>query len=195
MADSQPDVTQLLAAWRQGEAGAFDRLLPLVYEELRVLAHRYLRRERADHTLNTTALVHEAYLNLVGKQTPWENRNHFFAVAAHAMRHILIDYARRRNREKRGGGVQNIPLDKAIVFSEDRMEDLLALDLALQQLEQKEQRLGRIVECRYFAGLTIAETAEALEISPATVKRDWLVAKAWLKKALQGGNSSAEEEG
>ena len=195
MADSQPDVTQLLAAWRQGEAGAFDRLLPLVYEELRVLAHRYLRRERADHTLNTTALVHEAYLTLVGKQTPWENRNHFFAVAAHAMRHILIDYARRRNREKRGGGVQNIPLDKAIVFSEDRMEDLLALDQALQQLEQKEQRLGRIVECRYFAGLTIAETAEALEISPATVKRDWLVAKAWLKKALQGGNSSAEEEG
>lgn len=187
------DVTSLLVKWREGEAAAFEQLMPLVYEELRRLARHHLRRERDDHTLHTTDLVHEAYLNLVGKEVvPWQNRTHFFAVAAHAMRHILIDYARRRNRLKRGGGQMDLKLDHVEVFSENNIEDLLSLDQAMTKLEVFDERLCRIVECRYFGGLSIAETAEVLSISSATVKRDWQVAKAWLRRAMVTDHHSGD---
>lgn len=179
------DVTQLLAEWRAGEANAFEKLMPLVYEELRKLAHYHLKKERSDHTYHTTDLVHEVYLNLSGKeQTPWQNRAHFFAVSAHAMRTILIDYARRRNRQKRGGGAIKVKLDDVQVCSDEHLEDLISLDQALLKLQEIEPRLCQIVECRYFGGLTIEETAQALDISPATVKRDWKLAKAWLRRAM-----------
>lgn len=188
MEPSQREVTQLLLKWRDGDATAFEQLMPLVYEELRRLAHHHLWHERDGHTMHTTDLVHEAYLNLIGQdQTPWQGRAHFFAVAARAMRHILIDYARRRNRVKRGGGQHNLSLDRVAVFTEDQYEDLIALDQALTSLEAVDPRLCQVVECRYFGGLTIAETAEALDISPATVKRDWHMAKAWLRRELFGG--------
>ncbi len=183
----QPDnnVTQLLLQWRDGNPEAFERLMPLVYDELRRLAHHHLWHERPGHTFNTTDLVHEAYLNLAGQeQTPWQNRAHFFAVSARAMRHILIDYARQRKRAKRGGGQPKLTLDRALVFSVDQVEELLTLDQALTGLEAVDPRLCRVVECRYFGGLTIAETAEVLDTSPATVKRDWNMAKAWLRRAL-----------
>ena len=184
------NVTALLAQWRCGDAHAFERLMPLVYDELQRLASSHLRRERANHTLNTTALVHEAYLNLVGEEAPsWQNRAHFFAVAARAMRHILIDYARRRNRAKRGGRHRHVSIDDAALLSEDGVEDLLALDQAMTELEAIDERLCRIVECRHFAGLTIAETADAMDLSPATVKRDWNLARAWLHRALNGDDT------
>ncbi len=186
---TQRDVTRLLHRWREGEVEALDRLMPLIYEELRRLAHLHLRNERSGHTLNTTALVHEVYLNLVGGvQVPWENRAHFFAVAARAMRRILISYARKRNRLKRGGGRPDLPLDRALVFTQDRFDELIALDQALTALEATDERLCRVVECRYFGGLTIEETAGAMGTSAATVKRDWNMAKAWLRRALYGGS-------
>ncbi|MFK7844457.1 MAG: ECF-type sigma factor [Rhodothermales bacterium] len=185
MTPKSEDVTQLLIKWRAGETDAFEALMPLVYEELRRLAHHYLKNERSDHTFHTTDLVHEAYLNLAGKDgAEWENRTHFFAVAAHAMRAILIDYARRRNRKKRGGGQVDLRLEDVHVWSENHLEDLISLDQAMNLLAEIDIRLCQIVECRYFGGLTISETAEALDISPATVKRDWQVAKAWLRRAI-----------
>lgn len=187
MNPSQPDLTALLIRWRAGEAAALEQLMPLVYDELQRLARIHLRGERPNHTLNTTALVHEAYLNLIGRDgAPWESRAHFFAVAARAMRHILIDYARTRNRLKRGGGQHRATLEEFALPSEDHLEDLLALDQAMVQLEAIDERLCRIVECRHFAGLTIAETAAALDLSAATIKRDWNLARAWLHRALYG---------
>jgi RNA polymerase sigma factor (TIGR02999 family) len=185
MSTPAQDVTRLLHRWYGGDAAAFEALLPLVYEELRRLAHRYLWRERAGHTLRTTDLVHEAFLNLVEEQdTPWQSRLHFFAVAARVMRHVLIDHARHRNRDKRGGGVGHLSLDEVAVFSDDHAEALLALDQALTRLEAFDERACRIVECRYFGGLTLAETAEVLGLSPATIKRDWNLARAWLRHEL-----------
>jgi len=185
MTQPQHDMTELLLQWRSGDQEAFERLLPLVYDELRRLAHHHLWNERAGHTFNTTDLVHEAYLNLINQdQTPWQGRAHFFAVAARAMRHILIDYARGRRRAKRGGGQANLSLDRAVLFSEDKIEELITIDQILTRLEATDERLCRVVECRYFGGLTIAETADVLAISPATVKRDWQMAKAWLRRAL-----------
>lgn len=185
MKQHQRDVTHLLLQWRAGDAEAFETLMPLVYDELRRLAHHHLWHERPGHTLHTTDLVHEAFLNLLGQdQTPWQNRAHFFAVAARVMRHILIDYARRRKRAKRGGGRPVLSLEQAAVFSEDQVEEWITLDQALTRLEAKDERLCRVVECRYFGGLTIAETADVLGISPATVKRDWQMAKAWLRREL-----------
>lgn len=185
MTPGSDEVTRLLDKWRAGETEAFESLIPLVYEELRRLAHHHLQKERTGHTLHTTDLVHEAYLNLAAKEgAVWQNRTHFFAVAAHAMRGILIDYARRRNRKKRGGGMPDLHLDDVQVCTEDKLEDLLTLDQAMHMLAEIDSRLCRIVECRYFAGLTIEETAEALGVSPATVKRDWKVAKAWLHRAV-----------
>jgi RNA polymerase sigma factor (TIGR02999 family) len=182
---SQPAVTQLLLKWQEGDEAAMDDLMPLVYEELRRIAHRHLRRERADHTLSTTALVHEAYLNLVDHDMmPWQNRVHFYAIASRVMRRVLIWYARKRNAAKRGGGIPNLALDDVVVLSDDRMEELLALDQALEKLEAMDARLCRVVECRYFGGLSVQETAEALAISPATVKRDWQTARAWLRRTL-----------
>ena len=194
MPPPRSDVSQLLVQWRAGDAAAFDQMMPLVYDELRRLAHVHLWNERPDHTLDTTDLVHEAYLNLVGQATPgFADRTHFFAVAARAMRHVLIDYARRRRRDKRGGGRQRLTLDRAALFSDDQIEELLTLDQVLTRLEAVDARLCRVVECRYFGGLTVAETAEVLAISPATVKRDWQMAKAWLRRALFESGGGAGE--
>lgn len=182
---SPTDVTRLLVEWRDGDGDAVDRLMPLVYDELRRLAHLHLRKERSGHTLNTTALVHEAFLNLVDQDhVPWQNRSHFYAIASRVMRRVLIWYARKRNRLKRGGGVPNLPLDEVVLVSDDRVEELLALDQALVKLEAMDERMCRVVECRYFGGLTIVETAEVLSVSPATVKLDWKAAKAWLLREL-----------
>jgi RNA polymerase sigma-70 factor (ECF subfamily) len=177
------EITDLLQALEAGAPGAVDRLIPLVYEELRLLASGYLRSERPDHTLQTTGLVHEAYLRLVDQpRTTWKNRGHFFGIAAQAMRRILVDYARRRHSTKRDGGLP-ITLDEEQAGAPDD-RDILGVDEALGRLAELDQRQARVVELRYFAGLTIEETAEALELSPATVKREWLSARAWLQREL-----------
>jgi RNA polymerase sigma-70 factor (ECF subfamily) len=180
------EVTVLLGQLVQGDQQAASRLVPLVYGELRQMAARYMRRERVDHTLQTTALVHEAYLKLV-EQTPasWQNRAHFFAVAAQVMRHILVDHARGHVREKRGGGQPVLQLDEGLVFSPEQSTELLEVDAALHRLSELDPRQSKIVELRFFGGLTVEETAAALGISPKTVKRNWSVAKAWLHGELK----------
>ncbi|HMB77944.1 MAG TPA: sigma-70 family RNA polymerase sigma factor [Kiloniellaceae bacterium] len=179
---SETDVTAFLQELARRDEQALDRLFPLVYKELRRVAHRQLYHERAGHTLNTTALVHEAYLKLVKHPpaVPWQNRIHFFAVAARAMRQILVNYAKARNRAKRGGDAPQVAFDEAVFMPEERARELVALDEALERLEAMNERQSRVVECRYFVGLTIAETAEVVDVSIATVKRDWTVARAWL---------------
>jgi RNA polymerase sigma-70 factor, ECF subfamily len=186
MVTPSSDVTLLLSELATGNQAAEEKLLPLVYNELKRLARSYMRKERQDHTLQTTALVHEAYLKLVKQQdVNWQGRSHFFGIAAQLMRRILIDHARSRLREKRGGHQEAVTLDQALVFSPERSEELLKLDEALERLSQLDVRQGRIVELRFFAGLTVDETAECLRISPKTVKRDWSVAKAWLHAELR----------
>ena len=185
------DITRLLEAHAAGREEALDALLPLVYEQLRRIAHGRMRGERDDHTLNTTALVHEAYIRLADlDHMVWQNRSHFFAVASRAMRRVLIDYAIRRNAQKRGGKQQPVALDDLQVGQETDIEDLVALDQALDQLETFDARQARIVECRFFGGMTIEETAEALQVSPGTVSRDWSMARAFLARALSGGASA-----
>lgn len=183
---TQQDITRLLVDLAEGNEQALDRLMPLVYEELQRLARHHLRDERAGHTLNTTALVHEAYLKLVDqREVKWQNRAHFFALASMAMRRILVNYARRRNRAKRGGGTPRLTLDDGlVVMSDARAEEVVALDEALTRLEALNERAARVVECRFFAGLTIAETSEALGTSATTIKRDWRLAKTWLRREL-----------
>jgi RNA polymerase sigma factor (TIGR02999 family) len=178
-------VTQLLVEWRRGDDAALARLIPVVYAELRRVASARLRDEAPNHTLQTTALVHEAYLRLVGlDRMALQNRTHFFAMAARLMREILVDHARRRGALKRGGGVTVLRFDEVAPGAESGIVDVLALDQALTELNTLDQRLCRVVELRYFAGLSIAETADALDVSPATVERDWTVAKAWLLERL-----------
>ncbi len=186
------DLTGLLIEWREGDRAALGRLTPLVYDEIRRIAHRYVQREREGHTLQTTALVNEAYLRLAGKQQiNWQNRAHFFAVTAQVMRHILIDYARRRHYVKHGGEAQRIAFDEAlateeaVLMTKPRAAELLALDEALDELAKLDPRKSQVVELRYFGGLSLDETAEALEISPMTVRRDWRVAKAWLFRRMK----------
>ena len=181
-----PDITQLLKDWSEGNQTALDKLMPLVYAELRRQASRYLRNERQGHTLQTTALIHEAYLKLLGNnQIEWQNRNHFFALASTAMRRILVDYARTRHREKRGGLAENLPLDEALQISaNEKSVDLIALDEALNRLAKLDARQARVVELRYFSGLSNDETAEVLGVSNATVRLDWNLAKAWLKQEI-----------
>ena len=181
---TQPEVTRLLQDWCDGDVEAVDQLMPLVYNELRRLAHYQLQRDRSGHTLDTTALVHEAYLNLVGQQAEWQSRAHFFAIASRVMRRILIWYARKRNAAKRGGNRPNLSLDQVVVLSDDHLEELLSLDQALTRLQAMDARLCRIVEHRYFGGLTVEETARVMNLSPATIKRDWKTAKAWLRREL-----------
>ncbi len=179
------EITQLLADWKKGNQAALERLLPLVYSELHRLARSYMRRERSDHTLQTTALVHEAYLRMVRQRNAcWETRVHFFAAAAQVMRHILIDYARGRGRAKRGSSVAPISLDEAAVFPVERADELLAVNDALISLTAFDARKSRVFELRYFGGMSIDEAAEALKISPATVARDWRMAKAWLGREI-----------
>lgn len=193
--DSSNQVTDLLARWRAGDQQAFDKLMPLVYRELRQLAHHYLRQERTGHTLQSTALVHEAYLRLLGQSPPeWKNRAHFFGIAAHLMRQILVDHARGRAAAKRGGGTILLALDESLAGARGANVDLIALDKALQELAQLDAQQARIVELRFFAGLTIEDTSEVLGISPATVKREWVTARAWLFRAITGeaaGEASA----
>jgi RNA polymerase sigma factor (TIGR02999 family) len=189
---SSQNVTQLLLAWNNGDEAALEQLLPLVYQELHRLAGRYLGRERGGHTLQTTALVHEAYLRLVDqKQVQWQNRAHFFAVAAQMMRRILVDYARARRGAKRGGGAQQVSLDEALVVSDERAADVVALDEALNALAEFDERKSKMVELRFFGGLSIEETAEVLNVSPGTVMRDWTLAKAWLQREINKEETDA----
>jgi len=194
--DEGPTISELLHELSQGRREAMDRLVPLVYDELRRIAHGQLQGERAGHTLNTTALVHETYLKLVKiNQVQWQDRAHFFAVAARLMRRILIDYARATRREKRGGDATRVSLDEAFDLPVACTDDLLALEEALTRLEERSERQGRVVECRCFAGMSVEETAAALGTSPATVKRDWAVARAWLNRELGDGAPGAAGAG
>jgi RNA polymerase sigma factor (TIGR02999 family) len=179
------DVTQALVALSDGDATALDRLLPMVYDELRRMAERELRRERPDHTLSPTALVHEAYLKLVQlDRISWQGRAHFFGACAKAMRRILISYARMKKAGKRGAGAEHVPVDNVMVAADAPPQDLIALDDALTRLEQLDERQARVVECRFFAGMDVKDTAEALGVSQATIKRDWTAARAWLNREL-----------
>lgn len=179
------EVTQLLIEWSSGEKAALDKLFPLVYSSLRQIARRHLNREREEHTLQPTALVHEAYLKLIDQDSvKWENRAHFFAIAAQAMRRILLDYARRRIADKRGSGATKISIDDIPEDSLLTDESLVALDEALRDLAEIDEEQSQIVELRYFGGLTVEETAEALGISPRTVHREWAMARAWLLREL-----------
>jgi len=179
------DVTQLLVDYSNGKREALDVLTPLVYGELRNLAARYLRRERSDHTLQSTALVHEAYLRLIDQnQVRWQNRAHFFGVAAQMIRRILVDHARTKHAQKRGGNAQKLSLDEAIGLPQQRDLDIIALDDALKLLAELDAQQSKVIELRFFGGLSIEETAEALGISPATVKREWVTARAWLLRQL-----------
>jgi len=185
MAPSPQQVTQLLVAWGGGDRAALDELMPLVYEELRRLAHHYMSRERAGHTLQTSALINEAYLRLVDqKNINWQDRAHFFGIAARLMRQVLVEYARKRRYAKRGGEARRVPLDEAMIVSEERAADVVALDDALKSLAEIDPRQSQIVELRFFGGLSIEETAEVLGVSPGTVMRDWTLAKAWLRRAI-----------
>ena len=181
------DVTGLLRAWGEGDEQALGQLLPLVETELRRLARAYMARERPDHTLQTTALINEAYLRLIdASRVPWQDRAHFLGIAARLMRRVLVDHARARNYQKRGGKAERVSLDEALVLSPEPDFNLLALDRALEKLAVLDERRSRVVEMRFFGGLSVEETAEALHVSPDTVKRDWRLAKLWLLRELEG---------
>jgi RNA polymerase sigma-70 factor (ECF subfamily) len=182
------EVTQLLLAWNEGDRAALDRLIPLVHVELRRLARSYMRRERTGHTLQTTALINEAYLRLVDAQrVPWQNRAHFYGVAAQLMRRILVDFARERNYQKRGGGAHRVAFEEGLAVSASSDPDVVALDEALRALEKVDARKARVVEMRFFGGLSEKEIAAALDVSPETVRRDWRLAKSWLLRWLSEG--------
>lgn len=185
------NVTELLINWNKGDQNALEKLLPMIYQELHLLASRYLRKERANHTIQATALVHEAYLRLIDqKQVQWQNRAHFFAIAAQMMRRILINYARDQHAAKRGGNQVRVELNEAIALPNIEDLDLLALDEALDELAKTDQRKSRLIELWFFAGLTLEETAEVLEISLATAKRDWTLARAWLYRMIKRGTKN-----
>ena len=185
------EITQLLFNWSQGDKAALDQLVPLVYPELRRLAKRHMAREDPAHTLQTSALINEAYLKLVDqKSVQWQSRAHFFAVAAQVMRHILVDHARTRNYAKRGGGALKLPLDEAAALTEQRAAQLIALDDALSDLSALDGRKSQIIELRFFGGLSLEETAEVIKISPSTVQREWRAAKAWLHHAMSKTDES-----
>ncbi len=184
---SSVEVSQLLRAWSDGDRSALDRLTPIVYDELRRLARHHLRGERAGHSLQTTALVNEAYMRLVDyRRMQWQDRAHFFAVSAQLMRRILVEHARRHNL-KRGGGIQHVSLDEVAVVGSERAADLIALDDAMGTLAHIDARKAQVVELRFFGGLSVAETAEVLKVSSLTVMRDWSTAKAWLYREMTGG--------
>src|SRR6266436_4980346 len=185
MTPSPQQVSQLLVAWGNGDEAARDELMPLVYEELHRLAHQHMNRERPGHTLQTSALVNEAFMRLVDQRdVHWQNRSHFFGLAAQMMRRILVDYARNRGYAKRGGDARQVSLDEAMIVSEERSAEVVALDEALNGLAEIDPRKSQIVELRFFGGLSIEETAAVLKVSPGTVMRDWTLAKAWLRKQM-----------
>ena len=190
------NVTQLLVGWSEGDKAALDQLVPIVYDELRRQAARYLRREQVGHTLQTTALIHEAYLRLVDqKRVRWQNRAHFFGIAAQLMRRILVDHARTKKRLKRGGSDVRVSMSDATALSKGQDLDVVGLDEALTRLEKIDEQQGKIVELRFFSGLTVEETAEVLGISSGTVKRDWSMAKAWLHRELsEQANAASTNE-
>jgi RNA polymerase sigma factor (TIGR02999 family) len=192
---ARSDATDLLVAWSQGDESAFDKLVPLVYQELHALARRYMRGERSDHTLQATALVNEAYVRLIDvNRIRWQNRSHFLAVAAQTMRRILVEFARQRHRQKRGGDAVRVTLDDVDV-AQEKSADLLALSDALSTLASFDPRMGQIVELRFFGGLTVQETADVLKVSSETVMRDWKTAKVWLLRELSRERRDAEGEG
>jgi len=185
MATTPQEITQLLAKWSSGDKTALDELIPLVYPELRRLARAYMGRENAGHTLQTSALINEAYLRLVNQQdVDWQNRSHFFAVSAQVMRHILVDHARKYRYEKRGGGAEHVVVDDVSVMCEERAAELIALDDALNRLAGIDPRKSQIVELRFFGGLTVEETADVLKLAPITIMREWRAAKAWLGREV-----------
>jgi RNA polymerase sigma factor (TIGR02999 family) len=187
MTRSPQEVTQLLVSWRNGDLHARDELMPLVYQELHRLAHQYMSRERPGHTLQTSALVNEAFLRLADQRdVQWQNRAHFIGIAGQMMRRILVDYARNRGFAKRGGNALQVSLDEELIVSEERSADVVALDDALESLARLDERKSRLVELRFFGGLSIEETAEVLGVSPGTVMRDWTLAKAWLRREMSG---------
>jgi RNA polymerase sigma factor (TIGR02999 family) len=191
MANSPENVTRLLERYRSGDRAALEELVPIVYKELRSIAAGALRRERDGHTLQPTALVHEAYLRMVGqREVRWQNRAHFLGCAAQLMRHVLVDHARARRAGKRGGAGEKVTLGEAQAITGERPVDLVALDDALEALAKMDERQCRVVELRYFGGLSIEETAEVLGVSPATVSHDWAIARAWLRSELEGGARS-----
>ena len=191
MSDPKVDVTQLLKRHSEGDPSALPQLIPLVYKELQKLASYYLHGERPGHTLQTTGLVHEAYMRLLDrKEVDWKDRNHFFAVAAQTMRRILVDYARKHRAAKRGGSTPAISMERVAAFSSEQAPELLAIDELLASLAKLDPQAARIVELRYFAGLSVSQTAEVVGISPATVKREWSVAKAWLLREMTSGETS-----
>jgi RNA polymerase sigma factor (TIGR02999 family) len=190
MTPGSHEITQLLLAWSEGDSEALDRLAPLVYDELHRLAKSYMRKERARHTMQTTALIHEAYLRLIDAgQVEWRNRAHFFGVASRAMRQILVAMARERGCQKRGGGARQVSLDEAMMIDEGRDEDLVALDEALGALAKIDARKAQVVEMRFFGGLTEEEIAAALGVSTETVRRDWRLARSWLRRKLSVGQT------
>lgn len=189
---SPPNVTELLQAWSGGDESALEKLIPLVYDELRRLAKRYIGRERPGHTLQTTALVNEAYLRLIdAQQVQWQNRAHFFAISAQLMRRILVDFARSKRFAKRGGETVQVSLAEAVLMPQERDADLVALDEAMAELAKVDERKSRVVELRFFGGLSVEETAEVLKVSAETVMRDWKVAKVWLLRELKRENDEA----
>jgi len=186
MSSSEEEVTALLRRWRDGDEAALNKLTPLVYDELHRLAHKYIRRERPGHTLQTTALVNEAYVRLVDQNSvDWQNRAHFFGVAAQVMRHILVDYARQQTAVKRGGGVERFNLDEGLIVSKESAAELVALDEALKALSNLYPRRSKVVELRYFGGLNNKEASEILNVSETTIERDWRFARAWLFREMR----------
>jgi len=184
------EITRLLAGWREGDRSALDRLVPLVRTELDRVARRHIGREGAHHSMQPSSLVQEAFVRLLpggaGSNIPWQNRAHFFAVASQVMRHVLVDHARERLRQKRGGGAVHIPIDANVVLSSQQVEQIVAVDLALQRLAAADERKSRVFEMRFFGGLTVEEVAEVLRVAPNTVIRDWNFARAWLRRELGG---------
>ncbi len=194
-APSQKQITQMLVDWGNGDQAALEKLTPLVYNELHKLARRYMGRERPGHTLQTSALVNEAYVRLIDwKEVKWQNRAHFFAVSAQLMRRILVDFARSRNYAKRGGGARNVSLEEATVVSREKSADLVALDDALDSLAQLNERQSRVVELRFFGGLELEEIAEVLNVSVGTVRRDWSLARAWLHRELNRAEDASTRD-
>jgi RNA polymerase sigma factor (TIGR02999 family) len=186
---SSENITGLLVDWNAGDQSALEKLLPLVERELHRLAHSYMRREDPDHTLQTTALINETYLRLVDqRKVNWQNRAHFFGIAAQIMRRILLNYARDQNRLKRGGGAIHVSLSEAVIMPAEKDRELIALNDALNRLEAIDERKSKVVELRYFGGLSVEEVAEVLKVSPVTVMRDWQFAKAWLAREMQNGH-------
>jgi len=188
--DSSPgEVTRLLKAMNAGDATAAERLLPLVYEELHRIAAAYMRRERPDHTLQATALIHEAYLRLVGGEIDFDNRGHFIGLAAHVMRRVLVDYARQHNAERRAGGLRRVEMEDELAISPERLDEVLILDRAMERLKEKNPRQAHVVELRYFGGLSVDQIAAILGIAPRSVKRDWFLARMFLYSELRPGEA------